>query len=73
LVHADVLELEVDLDVVVGEEGGEFDELVSEVLDELVVDVGDPGLQFDGDVLEEEVDGLLLLEDGFDLDHVFVL
>jgi len=62
LVHADVFELEVDFDVVVGEEGGELDELVPEVLDELVVDVGDPGLQLDGDVLEEEVHRLLLLQ-----------
>jgi hypothetical protein len=44
LVHAYVLELEIDFDVVVGEEGGKFDELVAEVFDELIVDVGDPGL-----------------------------
>jgi hypothetical protein len=73
LVHADVLELEFDLDVAVGEEGGELDELVAEVLDELVVDVGDPGLQLDGDVLEQEVHRLLLLQHRLDPNHVFVL
>lgn len=52
LIHADALELEIDLDVVISQKGREFDELVPEVLDELVVDIGDPGLQLDRDVLE---------------------
>lgn len=63
MVHADVLELEIDFDVVIGEEGGELDELVPEILDELIIDVGDPCFQLDGDVLEEEVDALLFLQD----------
>jgi hypothetical protein len=44
LIHADIFQLKVDLDVVVGQKGGELDELVPEILDELIVDVGDPGL-----------------------------
>jgi hypothetical protein len=60
LIHAYVLELEVDFDVVVCEEAGELDELIAEVLNELIVDVGNPGLQLDGDVLEEEVDAFFL-------------
>jgi len=31
--------LKLDFDIVIGEEGREFDELVSEVFDELIVDV----------------------------------
>ena len=62
MVHTYVFELEVDFDEVVGEERGEFDELVSEVLDELIIDVGNPGLEFDGYVLKQEVDALLLFK-----------
>jgi hypothetical protein len=47
--------------------------LVSEVLDELVVDVGYPGFQFDGYVLIEEVDAFLLFEHGFDFYQVLIL
>lgn len=61
LVHSDVLELEVDFDVIIGEEGRELDELVSEIFDELIINIGDPCFQFDGDVLEEKVDALLFL------------
>ena len=61
LVHADVPELEVDFNVVVGEEGGKFDKLVPEVFNKLIVYVADPGFQLYGDVLKHEVHTLLLL------------
>jgi hypothetical protein len=64
--------LELDFYVVIGEEGGELDELVSEIFDELIIDVGDPSLEFDGNVLEQEMDALLFLQDGLYLDHVLV-
>jgi hypothetical protein len=62
--------LECDFDVVVGEEGGELDDLIPEVLDELIVDVRDPGFQLDGNVLEEDVDAFFFFQYGADLDHV---
>ena len=43
-------------------EGGKLDELVSEILDELVIYVGNPGLEFDGDVFEQKMDAVLLLQ-----------
>jgi hypothetical protein len=45
--------------------------LVSEVLDELIVDVADPGFEFDGYVLIEEVYAVFLLEQRFDFDQIF--
>ncbi len=70
MVHADVFEFEVDFDEVVGEVRWELDDLVSEILDELIVDVGNPGLQSDGYVLKQKVDGLLLLEHWLELDKL---
>ena len=61
MIHADVFELELYFDVVVGEEGRKFDELVSEIFNKLIVDVGDPCLQFDGDVLKHKMDALFFL------------
>lgn len=72
MIHSYVFELELDFYVVIGEEGGELDELVSEIFDELIIDVGDPSLEFDGNVLEQEMDALLFLQDGLYLDHVLV-
>jgi hypothetical protein len=73
LVHADVLELELCDDVVVGEEGTELDKLIPEIFNELVVDIADPGLQLDGHVLEHEMDALLLLQHLVDSYHMLVL
>lgn len=73
MIHADVFELEVDSDAVVGKERWELDELISEVFDELIVDVGDPCFHFDGDVLEEEVYAFIFFEHWLYLDHMFVL
>ena len=72
LVHAYILELKVDDDVVVGQEGGKLDELVSEILDELVIYVGNPGLEFDGDVFEQKMDAVLLLQHWFDSYHLLI-
>ena len=52
LIHTDILQLEFDLDIIVGEKGGELDELIPKILNELVIDIGDPSLQLDGDILE---------------------
>ena len=65
--------MEVYSDVVVGEEGRKFDHLVSEILNELVVDVGDPSLEFDGNVFEKKMNAFLLLKYRLYLNHVFVL
>lgn len=70
MVHANVFEFEIDFDKVVGEVWWELDNLVSEILDELIVDVGNPGLQSDGYVLKQEVDGLLLLKHWLELDKL---
>lgn len=47
--------------------------MISEIFDELVVDVGDPGFEPDGDVLEQEVNGLLFFEDRLQLDELIGL
>jgi hypothetical protein len=36
--------------------------LVSKILDELVINVGNPGLELDGDILEQKMNAILLLE-----------
>ncbi len=61
MIHADVLESELDLDEVVGQVGRKLYNLVPEVLDKLVVDVRNPRLQPDRHILEQEVNALLLL------------
>lgn len=73
MIHADVFEFEIDSDAVVGEKRWKFNELISEVFYELIVDVGDPGFHLDRDVLEEEVDALIFFQDWLHLDHVLVL
>lgn len=62
LIHSNVLELKIDLDAIIGKEGRELDELVSKIFDELIVDVGNPGLELDWDVLEKEVNRLFLFQ-----------
>ncbi len=47
--------------------------MISEIFDELVVDVGNPGFEPDGDVLEQEVNGLLFFEDRLQLDELIRL
>ena len=62
LVHADIFELELDLNVVIGQKRRKLDKLVPKMFNELVVDVGDPGLQFYGDVFKEQMYAFLLLK-----------
>lgn len=44
LIHADVAKLKLYLDVIIGKKGWEFDQLISEVFNELIIDIGDPCL-----------------------------
>lgn len=70
MVHTDVFELEVDFDEVVGQIWWELDDLVSKILDELIIDVGNPGLKSDWYVLKQKVNSLLLLKDWLELDKL---
>jgi hypothetical protein len=72
LVHSNIPELKLGLDEIVGQKGGELDELVPEILDKLVIDVGDPGFQFDGDVLVDQIEVLLLFQYFLYFDHVLI-
>jgi hypothetical protein len=53
LIHSDVFELKFDLDVIIGQEGAKLDELISEIFNELIIYIADPGLQLDRYILEE--------------------
>ena len=44
LIHAYIFELKVDFDEVIGEKGWEFDELISKILNELIINIGNPCL-----------------------------
>lgn len=61
MVHTDVFESEINLNKVVGQVRRELDDLVSEVFNKLIVDVGYPGLEPDGHVLKQKVNRLLFL------------
>lgn len=64
--------MELDLDVMVGEERGELDELIPEIFDKLVIDVGDPSLHLDRYILEHDMYTLLLLQNRLDTNHMLV-
>ena len=68
MIHADVFKFEFNFDEVIGEIWWEFNQLVSEILYKLVVDVGYPCLQSDWDVLEHKVNTFFLLKDRLKLD-----
>ena len=72
LVHTNIFKFEIDKYAVFGEVVGELKELEPEGFNELRVDVGDPGLDFDGDVLEQEVETGVLLEQLLQPDDVRV-
>ena len=72
MIHADIFELEVDAEVAIGEEGGKLNQLVPEVLNELIIDIGYPSLQLDWHVLVKKVYALLLLQNRLNLYHVFI-
>lgn len=44
LIHSYIFELKVDPDVMIGKEWWEFDELISKILNELIINIGNPGL-----------------------------
>ncbi len=73
MVHANILQGEVYPDTIVGQVGEELYELVPEVFDKMIIDVGDPSLDFDRDVLIEKMDAALFLHHRLHLDHVFAL
>lgn len=73
VVHANVLQGEVYPDAIVGQVGEELYELVPEVFDKMIIDVGDPSLGFDRDVLIEKMDAALFLHHRLHFDHVFAL
>ena len=52
-VHSDIVEGESDIDVALGKVLSKFDKLSAEALDELLIDVGDPGLHANGYILIE--------------------
>jgi hypothetical protein len=64
--------LEIDFDIVIGQKGGELDKLVSKIFNELIINVGDPSLEFDGNVLKKKMYGLLFLQDRLYLYHMLV-
>jgi hypothetical protein len=70
LIHTDIFEFEIDKYAVVSEVIGKFKELNSEVFDEFGVDIRNPGLDFDGDVFEEEVETGVLFEELLQFDDV---
>lgn len=70
LIHADIFEFEIDEDAIVSEVIGKLEKLNSVVFDEFGVDVRNPGLDFDGDVFEEEVETGVLFEELLQFDDV---
>ena len=73
LVHAYISKLELNFDGVVGEERWKFDELVPEILYKLVVDVGNPGLQLDRNILKQQMHTFILLQHRFNFNHILIL
>ena len=72
VIHADIFELEVNTEVAIGEEGGKLNQLVPEVLNELIIDIGYPSLELDRHVLVKKVYALFLLQNRLNLYHVFI-
>ena len=72
MVHSDILQLELDLYLVVGQERGKLYELVLKGLYELVVDVRYPGLYLDRNVLKHKINALFLLKHRIDAYHALV-
>ena len=62
VIHAYVFELKVYFDIVIGQKRGKLDELIPEVFNELLIDVGDPCFHLDGNVLKQKMDALFLLQ-----------
>jgi hypothetical protein len=52
MIHADIFEFELNFDTIISEIIREFNELISKVLNELIINIRDPGLQSDGYILE---------------------
>ena len=61
VIHADIFELEVNAEIAIGQKGGKLNQLVPEVLDKLIIDIGYPSLHLDRHVLVKKVYALLLL------------
>lgn len=70
MIHPDIFQLEINLDVIIGQKRRELDNLIPKVLNKLIVNVGNPCLESDGYVLEQEMNGLLFLEYGLKLDNL---
>lgn len=72
MIHTDVFKFEFNFDEVIGEIWWEFNQLVSEIFYKLIVNVGYPCLQSDGDVLEQKMNAFFLLKDRLKLDQLFI-